>query len=380
LSGGIDSTIVTGLLAKHALNDFCSFSIAFQEKEFDESEIFKKTIRKFKIKSEILETENIFNGQLFYETIASIEQPQSVPMDIPFAQLSKLVRSKNRKVVLVGEGSDELFGGYLSFVLNNMRWFFATDIGDAFKDAFMTKCLEYFLGTSEFGKQLEQIYREDNSRVIELFGTYPAWYPYWRLTQESLQNIFRDDLQDSLAAGSLMQETLNNFRAPLAQLSEFDQSVYVELKTRLPNYILARADRNSMANSVELRLPFLDNNVIDTALKTPTVFKMLGVKEKFILKSAFKKVVPRHVRKRRKFGYSSPNSWVWDKPDELTLSLMSKASLDQAGIFNSAEVLKMLEDIKREDFKANAIVYQATLAKLTSVLSVQILHDKYVRR
>jgi asparagine synthase (glutamine-hydrolysing) len=134
-----------------------------------------------------------------------------------------------------------------------------------------------------------------------------------------------------------------------------------------------------MVNSVELRLPFLDNSVIDAALKIPTVFKMLGVKEKFILKSAFKKVVPRHVRKRKKFGYSSPNSWIWNKPDEMTLSLMSEESLNKTGIFNKAETLKMLKDIKNDNFKANEIKYQETLAKLTCILSVQILHDKYCK-
>ena len=380
LSGDIDSTIVTGLLKRSAYGkDLCSFSIAFKEKEFDESETFKKTIAKFKINSEISDTENAFNGQMFYDAISSIEQPNSSLLDIPLRLLYKLVRSKNRRVVLGGEGSDELLGGYLSFVLNNLRWLFSTEIGEVFKDKFLTRSLQYFLGNSEFCRKVEAIYREDNKKVIDFFGVYPAWYPYWVNTQSNMRGLFRDGLQDSLSENSLMHKTISRLRDKLSHLAEFEQSIYVELKTRLPNYILARADRNSMANSVELRLPFLDNNVIDKVLDIPTVFKMPGVKEKFILKRTFKNVIPRHVRKKRKFGYNSPGSWIWNKPDELTMSLMSKDYLDKTGIFNSTEVVKMLENIKRGDFKSDVLNYQNTLSMLTGVLSVQVLYDKYIK-
>ncbi len=388
LSGGIDSTIVTGLLnnnfKKQKRNDLCSFSIAFTEKGFDESEYFKKTINKFKINSEILQTENIFNGEKFCDTIQSIEQPQSSPMDIPFQALSNLVRMKGRKVVLVGEGADELLGGYICFVLNNIRYVFSSDIGWAIRDSFMEKTLQYYLGKTEFCKRIHNIYLETfagnvsgiidkKSPIQELFGVYPAWYPWWCIIQEDMSKIFVDDLQDSLSEGSLMQTHLNSFRNKLSHLSEFDQSVYVELKTRLPNYILSRADRNSMANSVELRLPFLDNKMMGAALKIPTLFKMFGLNEKFILKSAFKSIVPRHVRKRRKFGYSSPNTWIWNSPDEKTMSLMSKEELDKTGLFKTATILKMLDNIKNDDFKKDIQTYEDTLLILTAVLSVQAL-------
>ena len=241
------------------------------------------------------------------------------------------------------------------------------------------RVVRYFLGNSELGSRVLQVYSEDDAPIVDRFGTYPAWYPLWRIASSTRADLFGDGdcsfFDDRCPIGKIGEKVKHHY----PQISDFDKSIYIETKTRLPNYILSRADRNSMANSVELRLPFLDNDVIDYALLVPNLFKMLGFKEKYVLRRAFKKVLPKHVVNRKKFGYNSPNNWLWNRPEEEVVNLLGREALIESGVFNPDTVTARTKKMSSKSLLPGTFEHEETMSQLTGVLSVQLLHQEFCR-
>jgi asparagine synthase (glutamine-hydrolysing) len=131
-----------------------------------------------------------------------------------------------------------------------------------------------------------------------------------------------------------------------------------------------------MANSVELRVPFLDNAMIDCACSLPPNYKMYGLKEKFILRKAFEETVPPHVRKRMKFGYNAPLVTFWQADDPLREEAMSQTALRRTGLFDPATVHhRLAEAAATSDIRRKSDLYQT----LTGVLSVQLLDQVFLQ-
>jgi asparagine synthase (glutamine-hydrolysing) len=186
--------------------------------------------------------------------------------------------------------------------------------------------------------------------------------------------LFVDRMADSLGEGSAMHGVCQSLKSRYAGIDDFDKSIAIEFKTRLPNYILARADRNSMAHSVELRVPFLANGMIENACQVPPMVKMFALKEKYVLRKAFAGMLPRHVQKRMKFGYDAPVAPFWQRPDELRDEMMSASALKRTGLFAETVVAAWRKEAAETgDMRRKHDLY----GRLTGVLSVQLLYDSY---
>ena len=375
LSGGIDSTIITTLLAnenRSQLDELTVFSIKFSDSAYDESPIFERTIHDLGLKSHVTAIDKV-SADDFIAGVCVTEQPQFLSMDVPMQKLAALVRDSHRKVILAGEGSDELFGGYVSFVLNQVRRALAMPLVESFRPIMFKKAIEYFLGRGELIDKLYEIYLEPGKGVQDRFGTFPAWYPWWIVDHLSSRSLFRVDDYDPLGEDGHFTHLASRFRKSYEPLSEYDKSLYLEIKTRLPYYILSRADRNSMANSVEVRMPFLDNHVIDSALSIPEIDKMFAFREKYILRKSMRNTLPKHVINRRKFGYSSPLSWIWNNQSEASRDLLSAESLTKTDIFNVNNVLQSLKLVTDKSLPKHSFEYIQIVRHLTGILVVQAL-------
>ena len=376
LSGGIDST-VTALVLQKVLGPEAkrlhTFSIGFADPEFDESPIFRQTIAAAGFQAEVLESPPV-DAALFRKVLWHLEQPQSSLLDVPMFALSGLVRDKGLKVILAGEGSDELYGGYFQYTLNQIRRALTLPGVAGLHDFLLPRVLRYYFGAEEDRRVVGEILSRDARPVIERFGTYPAWYPTWQIRMRQREGLFRDEPEDSLGETSAMAAMAAPLKDRYAGIDDFNKSIYLELTTRLPNYILARSDRNSMAHSVELRVPFLANAMIADACAMPPMVKMLALKEKYVLRQAFAKVVPRHVQKRMKFGYNAPALPLWQGRDALRDELMSQDGLRRTGIFAPSTVAAWSKEAaETTDARRRSDLY----GRLTSVLSVQLLHDAF---
>ncbi len=383
LSGGIDSTITSTLLKKLLGREqtLKTFSIKFANKEFDESDSFEKTSAELGFDSHVLELDSL-DLATFQKVIFHLEQPQFSPLDGPMFLLSKFVHDAGIKVVCVGEGSDELFGGYNSYTLNQIRAVFSTQALRPLKPHLFEKVLSYYVSHPELRAAFMRIYGENQNEVIKKFGFYPPWYPLWSINSEFKKPVFGAGLEDSFSEGSAMQKMCADLKSgsksSLSFTNDFDKAIYLEMKTRLPNYILLRGDRNSMAHGVEARVPFLDNEVIDYVAKIPPLYKMFGFKEKFILRQAFKPLLPKHILKRRKYGFVAPNSWLWEKKSERINELLSASALKKTGVFDVQGVENYRKEVESGTLHPHSLRYNFIYNTLTGVLSTQMLHEELI--
>lgn len=382
LSGGMDSTATTLMLRSLLKDDVLlrTFSIKFVDPELDESEVFEETARLYNLDARVL-TVSGANSSLLQQVMYHIEQPQYSPIDVPLFQLSQFVRQNGIKVAFVGEGADELFGGYYYYTLNQARRTLSLPVLRPMRKPLLRRFLRQYVGAQELRDILYGIYTDDSliKRLTSMFGVFPPWYPVWKILADFNRPLFAHPVQDSLREGGPYYNLAQPLKSKYKHIADFNKALYLEMKTRLPNYILLRSDRNSMANSVEARLPFLDNHVIDFATTVPPMLKMFGLKEKYIIRRAFKDYIPKHVLERRKFGFNAPNDWVWKQRDALTEDLLSEDSLKDSGVFKPSAVRGTIKEIDSGQLEPGSHRHGLLTSSLTGVLTTQMLHRTFVK-
>ena len=380
LSGGLDSTIITSLLNKsnQELKSLKAFSIKFKDKDYDESAIFTETVKELNIDSYIQEVDSS-DSNLFRDAIFAIEQPQFTPLDVPLLKLSNLVNKTGFKVVMTGDGPDELMGGYIYFALNQIRRALSLKAAASFKNTLLNRVLGFMLKSNYYKSLFFKHYSNDCSQVKKKFGTYPVRYPIWCLASENKENLFRNDLEfsNSLSDDSAFFKNCAPLRENLSKIDELDKSIYLDVKYRLPNYILPRTDKLAMANSVEARVPFLDTNVVEKIIRIPSLFKLFGTKEKYALKKAFAEYIPKKVFKNRKFAYGAPHSWIWAKNSEERDDMLSEEMIKKTGIFDYEQVSMSLEFINSNSNSQPEKV-NALSSMLTGIYSTQLLYSQFI--
>lgn len=378
LSGGIDSTVTSIILQQqfgksHILD---TFSIRFPGESCDESSFFEPTIKEFGFAGHIFDSPR-YTVQDFARALKHIEQPQNSLLDCPMIGLSGLVRDAKIKVVLSGEGSDELFGGYFQYTLNQIRRALDMPVVAPMKDMLLDKVLTYYRITGDTRTHYLKLFNSNLAPIKARFGTFPAWYPVWAFHRDLANSFLVEPQHDPLGNEGGLAKISQALSSKYLKIDDFNKSLYLELKTRLPNYILHRSDRNSMANSVELRVPFLSNAMIDFALNLPAILKMYGLKEKYIVRKAFGSILPARVKKRMKFGYFAPATSLWDKPDAIVDQLMSESALAKNNFFKPAAVNELR---KRRATLTPGEPRQIAESNLTAILSVQMLHEIFVNK
>ncbi|MCB0344807.1 MAG: asparagine synthase (glutamine-hydrolyzing) [Bdellovibrionales bacterium] len=382
LSGGMDSTATTLMLRSLVKDDVLlrTFSIKFADPELDESEVFEETARLHNLDAKVL-TVTGADTALFQRVMYHIEQPQYSPIDVPLFQLSEFVRQNGIKVAFVGEGADELFGGYYYYTLNQARRTLSIPVLRPMRKPLLRRFLMQYVGAQDLRDILYGIYTDDAliQRLTDMFGVFPPWYPVWKVLADFNRPLFAEPVEDSLREGGAYHQLAQPLKSKYKNIADFNKALYLEMKTRLPNYILLRSDRNSMANSVEARLPFLDNQVINFATTVPPMLKMFGLKEKYIIRRAFKDYIPKHVLERRKFGFNAPNDWVWKKRDDFAQDLLSDESVKEAGVFKPEAVRSTLKEIDSGVHAPGTHRHGLLTSSLTGILTTQMLHRTFVK-
>ena len=372
LSGGIDSTVISILLKRYSGEHLRTFSIKFSDPEFDESPVIARTVAQEGFNGSTHEVRGITLEE-FRRSVLHNEQPHYSPLNVPLCALAGAVRDAGTKVVLCGEGSDELLGGYFCYTLNQANRALSLPQVAAYKPVLLDRLLRHYFRDPMDIAHYKAVYSQDTSPVTGRFGTYPAWFPFWLYNTRIREGLFAEPWNDSLGADSEMARLSEPLKGKYAGIDEYNKSLYLEFKTRLPNYILQCADRNSMSRGVEARVPFLSNSMIDLLCSIPPILKMVGLKEKFILRKTFSTLVPKHVLKRRKFPYNAPSHFLWANPEAETLHLVSEDRIRDAGIFDPARVSRLLKQSAESPLRSDRDDAQSLL---TGVLSCQILHGE----
>lgn len=372
LSGGLDSSAITSLIRNHTTNRLRTFSVTFEDKAYDESREQQEVVSYLDTDhaAVICATDEI--ASVFPDVIWHTETPLLRTAPAPLFLLSRLVRSSGYKVVLTGEGADEILGGYDIFKEAKIRAFIHRRPESVFRTLLLKRLYPY-LPVSPTGSVASAAKFFDTSASPD--EAFYAHCPRWK-TSSWTCTFFHEELR-SRAKRDPVAHLASVYGKKLEGLDYFSAAQYLETKTLLGNYLLSsQGDRMAMANSVEGRFPFLDHRVVGLACSIPVKLRMKVLNEKNILKKAMNGRLPSTILERKKQPYMAPDilSFSGKTGEECIEMYMSKQSLDDAGLFRTESVLQLLEKCrrnKRQGFRENMA--------FVGILSSQILYKKFVQ-
>lgn len=336
LSGGIDSSTVAYYAQKNSTAKIKTFSIGFQEKSYDESNYAKLVAAHLGTQhhEQILTAKHSL--ELLPEIIKNLDEPFADPSIIPTYFLSKFTR-QHVTVALGGDGSDELLAGYPTF------------LSDKFKNIFhlLPKFVIQFLnGISDFLPPSDENISLDFKIKQFLKGfesekkyTHTLWLGSW--TPKQKNKLLTKSILSQISNSNGMNP-IDKCISDIANSDSFNQLLFTYYRTYLLDDILVKVDRASMYNSLEVRAPFLDVNVVNFLNSLPKAFKIKGFNNKLILKKLMRNKIPNEIIDRPKKGFGIPVS-LWLKKDlkNLCEELLSENKIKQQNIFNYGYIAQL---------------------------------------
>ena len=377
LSGGIDSTFTTSLVKNNFNNELRTFSVTFSDENFNEAGYQAKAIASLNTPHSDICCTSEDIGEAFQDVIWHTEVPVLRTAPVPLYRLSELVRNNHFKVVLTGEGADEMLAGYNIFKEDRVRRFWAKRPDSRLRPMLLERLYPYIFskGNGKAKAYLHSFFKRSLSNTDSpAFSHWVRWQ-----NANSLKGFFTPELSSQSSLDSFIakyEETLpNNFKTwrPLSKAQ------YTEICIFLSNYLLSsQGDRMAMAHSVEGRYPFLDHRVIEFSARLPSRLKLNGLTEKFILKQTARNHVPKEVIERPKQPYRAPIGHCFFGPGAPAYvdEMFSSKNLKQSGYFDLNKVSRLVS--KCRQLKGNLTSERENMA-VVGILSVQVLYEKFIR-
>jgi asparagine synthase (glutamine-hydrolysing) len=362
LSGGIDSSAIVSLMREVTQNPIQTFSLAFENQPDYDEVSNQKTLDQFP-GFEAPNERVVFKKEhfdLFFKTLWHDENPTTSATRLARMALSK-ASGRQFKVVLTGEGSDEIFGGY--------PWYGVDKVCRPFSVLPVSVRKFMLLGPifpkiKPWSSHVFLAPRPMNlNRFSFLIGTFGK--------ENIMNDLFADDFQEQVAGESDGYSNLTAFPR-FDGWHNFEKIQYMETKTRLVDMIIHGLDRASMAYSLEVRVPFLDHELVELCAQIPPSLKMKCLTEKYILRKAMKARLPLEILKRKKRGLAAPYSpWLKDNLPDPFRQMLSRESLKEKGYFNPSAVehLLGLHQAGKENYSR----------ALMAILSVQVWDEIFIR-
>jgi asparagine synthase (glutamine-hydrolysing) len=338
LSGGVDSTAMLSFAAKKTDKPISTYTVGFSSPGVvDERPFARLAAERFGSKHyEISISSNEF-ASFLPEYVRHMEEPVCEPPAVALYYVSKLAR-QYVKVLISGEGGDEAFAGYENY--RNLFWF------ETLKKGFGPLRGPVAQGMSVLGQM-------SNSRVLKKYGPLmnAKLDDYYLSRASSPYQYFNRASADIYSAGMLQHLNKNqatsvsrNLFASRSADGLLEKMLYVDTKTWLPDDLLIKADRMTMANSVELRVPFLDHKVLEFAARLPRNQKIRGWKMKYLLKKALSKHVPAEILYRRKVGFPVPYAtWLRNDLNGFVTDTLLDSKATSRGYFQKAAVENLIK-------------------------------------
>jgi len=376
LSGGFDSSATTALARLFPGAGLRTFSVAFESAEFDESDYQRQVVQALQTDHTSVRCTREDIAARFPDVVRHTERPVLRTAPAPLYLLSRHVRASGFKVVVTGEGADEVLGGYDIFKEAKVRRFWARRPGSRWRPLLLARLYPYLQGVQQqtlpylkafFGAGLE---RTDDPLFSHL--------PRFRLTSRA-KAFYSPALRSALSGYDAMEELRDSLPAEFAAWHPLSQAQYLETAYLLPGYILSsQGDRVAMAHAVEGRFPFLDHRVVELAARIPPGLKLKGLREKHILKRAVGKYLPKAIAERPKQPYRAPESECFSGPGapEYARALLAPAALARAGLFDPAAVGKLALKCQRSGDSGARIGIGDNMA-LVGILSTQLLDRQF---
>ena len=310
LSGGVDSsTIVASMLQQREPASVLTFTSGFKEDSFDESPLAEQLAAHFGLTHQT-QTLDPASLDLLPAIIATAGEPLADTSALPMYFLSRFTR-QSVTVALSGDGGDECFAGYETYVADRIhRWASVLPMGVR---GSAHGVLDRLLPVNHRKLGLPEKLRRFSAALAQPYGrAHASWRDIFR--EPELSALMRGDWRarvGSTADGQLYEEYFAPHFAAVQGCHPLDQATYVDIKTWMVDDILVKADRTSMANSLEVRCPLLDHRVVEFAARLPPEMKLRGFDKKHVLKASQRGRLPDAVLDRRKRGFNAPLSqWL----------------------------------------------------------------------
>jgi asparagine synthase (glutamine-hydrolysing) len=374
LSGGLDSSSLVALLKQRVPEVLETFSIGFDDAAFDESEHQRRVVDHLQTRHHHLQCSRQDIAAGFPKTIYHTESPVLRTAPGPMRMLSASARAGKVKVVLTGEGADEVLSGYDIFKETKVRQFWARFPDSSWRPALLKRLYPYLdLTASQSSAYLREFFGIGlDDPADPCFAHLPRW-----ATTAQCKLFYSPQWSEQVEQGAV-----ERFRASLpAEVSSwhsFNRAEYVEARTLLPSYLLAaQGDRMLMASSVEGRFPFLDHRLIEFANRLDPRLKMRVLREKHLLKETMRSALPSETVTRHKQPYRAPDSIAFLGPQapRYVNELMGAERIARYGYFDPQKVSRLVAKVTRSKVPA-----QRDNMAFVGILSTQLWHSTFVDR
>jgi len=378
LSGGIDSCSILGLSAASQQSPVKAFTIGFDDASYDETAIAKEMAESVDADQDImmLQAEHLYDN--FERTIWHTERSIYNTLGVAKLLMSQHVNQAGYRVVVTGEGSDELFAGYPAF----RRDMFLHGL-DTLSDAEKASWQQMLAESNKLFKGAMLAEDEwSDAALNHKVGFTPSCLQPWLSSSRHVPELLQEDIREQLKTYQPGEAIANALDADmLADRHPLDKAQYVWIKTMLEGQILTwGGDRVDMANSMEARPAFLDHHLAEYACRIPPSMRIRGRVEKYVLREAMRGLLPKVLYEREKFAFMAPPAHTdpkkWQAMKALSDKYLSDDAIAASGLLSKAGVEKLFATHENPD---TTTATQVQLdAVINHLLSVQILHEQFV--
>ncbi len=376
LSGGLDSSVTTALVRKIDKTRLETFSVAFSDKAFDESEFQEQMAKHLGTSHHTINCDYKSIAESFPTVIWHTERPIVRTAPTPLYLLSGLVRKNDFKVVLTGEGSDEVLGGYDIYKETVIRNFWAKNPDSEIRPKLLQKLYPTLPVSGARAKfYLEQFYKAGLEKTGEYYFSHIPRFN----TASKIKDFFTTETREAVEGHDTLKAYGYDLPKNFNSWHHLAKAQFLESRSLLAGYLLSsQGDRVSAANSIEGRFPFLDHRLVEYAATIPPGYKITGLNEKYVLKKAMLKDLPKEITSRVKQPYMAPdsNSFVQEDSPEYIKDMLSVSALEEVGLFNPAAVSKLFK--KCSKFSAKHLSFKDNMS-FVGILSTQLLHAKFIK-
>ena len=351
LSGGVDSSIIVGTMSHLTKQPVQTFAVGFDVPEYSELPYARQVADHFGTEHHEL----VVNGSdlaIYWPLLTwHRDEPVSEPSDLGVYLISKLAR-QHVKVVLSGEGGDELFAGYPKYVVDWLARYYQF-LPASLRNQLITPLLDRLPYSMRKLKTAARTLSEPSTqRWMSWFGIFNSQLKEALLSESSRAGVDTN-------ASRIFQQWVETH----PQRDDLSSMLYLDTKIWLPDNLLMKGDKMTMAASLEARIPLLDDKLIEYAASIPSNIKVRPFKAKYLLKQAYADFLPSNILTRKKMGFNVPTGvWFRGEQRHLITSLLLSDRARSRGLFNEACVARMLRE--HLEGKTN---YQAQLFTLASL-------------
>lgn len=376
LSGGLDSSLIAAMGRAWAGDSFQTFSLRFADAEYDETEFQRLMVQRLgSIHHEVVITRQDI-AAVFPEVVAQTERPILRTAPAPMFLLSRLVRQQGIKVVLTGEGADEMFAGYDLFREAKVRRFWGRQPQSAWRPRLIERLYPYLARSPVAQRAMtQQFFGRGIERHAHIgFGHDMRWQ-----TTAALQRLLAPELRAQLQAVRPVEQFLAELPPQATRWDALAQDQQIEIRTLLAGYLISsQGDRMLLGNSVEGRFPFLDRDVMALAHSLPPAYKLKVLDEKHIIKRVAREWVEPAILDRKKQPYRAPDALCFVGPDApgYVDEVLSESAVRACGVFDARAISQLLGKCRAR--AGDAQLSNTDNMALVAAVSTQLLHQTYI--